>query len=86
MRLYIDEEGFAELTDDSDGEEVVWAGDEDDEFDPDEFDNSDEILDYLIRKNIIDSVDDVTEIVDEQTGTHETLTLEGDESEEPDDD
>jgi len=86
MRLYIDEEGFAELVDESDGEEIVWDGADDDDFDPDDFDSSDEILDYLISKNFIDSHDDVTEIVDEQTGIHETITLKGEDDDEDSDD
>lgn len=83
MRLYIDEEGFAELVDD--GEEIVWAGDEDDDFDPEDFDSSDDILDYLIGLGHIDSHADVTEIVDEQTGIHETITLEGDDDDDDED-
>lgn len=59
--LLIDEYGEAVLIDET--ETPVWESDDDDDFDMES--NEDEICEYLARKGIVESVDDINEITNE---------------------
>lgn len=80
--LEILDEGEAELIAES-SDETVWRSDEDSDFDDDPTDEE-AVTDYLVRKEIIASENEIVEVVDE-TGEFETLDDDDDsDDDEPD--
>lgn len=74
MRLHVGDDGNVELVNDDD--ETIWESDQDENID-DEM-SVDEICEYLAKAGIISSVDDISEIVDENSGEFETLDYDDD--------
>lgn len=84
--LELTEENEAELID-TDSDESVWSSYDDDDYDGDPGDEE-AVTSYLERKGIIESRDDIIEVVDE-TGEFESIDDDDygdDDSEESDDD
>jgi hypothetical protein len=80
MRLHVGDDGNVELVNDDD--ETIWESDQDENID-DEM-SADEICEYLAKAGIISSVDDVSEIVDENSGEFETLDYDDDDDDDAD--
>lgn len=82
--LEITDDSEAELIDE-DTDESLWSSYDDDDFDGDPCD-SEAVIEYLVKKDIIESENDVVEIIDE-TGEFEAVEMgDDDESDEESDD
>lgn len=82
------DEGEAELLDEA-TDETVWRSDEDSDFDGEPLDE-DTVIDYLVRKGVVESENEIVEVVDE-TGEYEAINGsddddDADDAEETDDD
>lgn len=78
--LEIMDDGETELVSE-DTDESVWSSYDDEDFDGDPTD-AEAVTDYLVKKEIIESENEIVEIVDE-TGEYEILDDEDNEADDP---